>query len=172
MYEILDVRRIKGQSRIVRLGDVALLKLLPATYRLCRVEQLLRDSQHGFVNTAAVKVAKRASHSGDSVWCAGLMEIPIDRLKVIKPARPPRASLAPEPSHLEVCLDDSDLALLCALSTVHEKVPGPSVRTQDPQTSSNLEPEGCITDTDLDFLCAIGAIHDDEPGDRLQGPVC
>ncbi|MCP4116719.1 MAG: hypothetical protein GY737_15165 [Desulfobacteraceae bacterium] len=170
MYEILDVRKIKGQSRYIRLGDVALLKLPPAIYRLCRVEQLLRDTQHGFVGTAAVKVFKRDS-PGDPAWATGLMEIPIDRLKVIKPAKAPRASSAPEPSHLEVCLDESDLELLCALPTVYEKVSGPSVEIQDSQTSSNLDSEGCITEADLEFLCTIGAIQDDEPGDRLQDPV-
>ena len=170
MYEILDVRRIKGQSRHIRLGDVALLKLPPATYRLCRIEQLLKDTRYDFVGTAAVKVFKRASPD-DPAWATGLMEIPVDRLKVIKPARAPQASLASEPSHLEVCLDESDLELLCALPTVYEKVSGPNIGVQDPQTSSNLDSEGCITEADLEFLCTIGAFQDDEPGDRLQNLV-
>jgi hypothetical protein len=84
----LDVRRLRGQSRFVGLGDVALLKFAPATYRLCKVEQLLRDPQDGLVKTAAVKVARRPSHPGDAVWAAGIMEVPIHSLKVLLPARP------------------------------------------------------------------------------------
>ena len=57
------------------------------------------------------------------------MEIPIHRLKVIIPARPPPTSSTPEP---EACLTDTDLALLCALSTVHEEEPEPGDRLQDP----------------------------------------
>ena len=84
----LDVRRLRGQSRFVSLGDVALLKLAPATYRLCKVEQLLRDPQDGLVKTAAVKVARRPPYAGDSVWATGIMEVPIHSLKVLLPARP------------------------------------------------------------------------------------
>ena len=84
----LDVRRLRGQSRFVSLGDVALLKLAPGTYRLCRVDQLLCDPEDGLVRTAAVKVASRPSYPEDSVWCVGLMEVPIHSLKVLLPARP------------------------------------------------------------------------------------
>ena len=84
----LDVRRLRGQSRFISLGDVALLKLPPATYRLCKVEQLLRDPLDGLVKTAAVKVVRRPSYAGDSVWATGIMEVPISSLKVLLPARP------------------------------------------------------------------------------------
>ena len=78
----------QGQSRSVGLGDVALLKLPPATYRLCRVEQLLRDPQDGLVKTAAVKVSRRPPYAVDSVWATGIMEVPLHCLKVLLPARP------------------------------------------------------------------------------------
>ena len=55
MLQTLDTRRVKGQSRFVSIGDVALIKLLPATYRIGRVEQLLKDPEDGFVKTAAIK---------------------------------------------------------------------------------------------------------------------
>lgn len=84
----LDVRRLRGQSRFVSLGDVCLLKLAPATYRLCKVEQLLTDIQDGQVRTAAVKVASRPPYYDDAVWATGIMEVPIHALKVLLPARP------------------------------------------------------------------------------------
>lgn len=84
----LDVRRLRGQSRYVSLGDVVLLKLPPATYRLCKVEQLLRDPQDGLVKTAVVKLARRPPNDAEPVWATGIMEVPIHRLKVLIPARP------------------------------------------------------------------------------------
>ena len=84
----LDVRRLRGQSRFISLGDVCLLKLAPATYRLCKVEQLLPDIQDGQVRTAAVKVASRPPYYDDAVWATGIMEVPIHALKVLLPARP------------------------------------------------------------------------------------
>ncbi len=84
----LDVRRLRGQSRYVTVGDVALLKLPPATYRLCKVEQLLRDPQDGLVKTAAVRVSRRPPNDAEPAWATGILEVPIHRLKVLRPARP------------------------------------------------------------------------------------
>ena len=135
MLKTLDVRRIKGQSRFVSIGDVALVKL-PATYRIGRVEQLLRDPRDGYVKTAVLKVAERPPYPGGSVWCEGLMEIPIYQLKVIIPERPSPVSSNPEPDvyrpppinlvpETETTLDDDDLALLCAFRSIHEQDPDP-----------------------------------------------
>ena len=95
MLQTLDTRRVKGQSRFVSIGDVALIKLLPATYRIGRIEQLLRDPEDGYVKTAALKVAERPPYPGSSVWCTGLMEVPIHRLKIIIPTGLPRPARSP-----------------------------------------------------------------------------